>query len=159
MNRHRLDEDEFPTVLDCLLYQKLETDGQRARERDPFLASIVRDLETLLNCRRREEQIPEQYTEACKSILNFGVPEFDQYGSLATASEQTRLCRTIQAAIRIFEPRLSLVSVRMIDSGKSDSALRFRIDATISAFGEEEVFEAGIKRDSNTISVTSGGAV
>jgi type VI secretion system lysozyme-like protein len=158
MTRYRQDEDQFPTVLDCLLYQKPKADGQYDRERDPFLASIARDLEALLNSRRRGELISGQYIEASTSILNFGVPEFDQYGNLSAASEQTRLCKTMEAAIRIFEPRLSRVSVRMIAPGKADSALRFRIDATIGELGEEGVFEAGLKRGSNAISVTAGGA-
>jgi type VI secretion system protein ImpF len=158
MTRYRQNEDEFPTVLDCLLYEKSEADGDHLRERDPLLASIARDLEALLNSRRREGQIPDQYVEARRSILTFGVPEFDQYGGLAAASERTRLCQTMETAIQIFEPRLTRVSVRMLDRVKSDNALRFRIEATIGQIDEEEVFEAGLKRDSNTISITHGGA-
>ena len=158
MTRFRQDDNELPTVLDCLLHQMLKADEQYDRERDPHLASIARDLEALLNSRRREEPTLQDYAETSTSILNFGVPEFDQYGNLSAASEQTRLCKTMEAAIQIFEPRLKRVSVRMIGPGKSDSPLRIRIDAIIGTLGEEGVFEVGLKGESNTVSVTVGGA-
>jgi len=158
MTRNYSHETESPTVLDRLLYRKPNADEQRGRDSDLVLASIARDLEALLNSRCHEDTILADYTESCSSILNFGVPEFDQYGNLASASEQNKLCKAIEGSIRLFEPRLSGVSVRMIASGKRDFTLRFRIEATIQAQGEKEVFEAGLKRNSNILSVSSGVA-
>jgi type VI secretion system protein ImpF len=158
MDSYRQDEDELPTVLDRLLYQRPKADDQYARDRDPLLTSIARDLEALLNTRRQEAAIPAEYAEVGTSILNFGVPEFDHYGSLATATEQTMLCKALEASIRLFEPRLNRVSVRLLPPGKQDNALRFRIEATIGTLGDMEIFEADLRRDSKTISVTSGGA-
>lgn len=158
MTRNYSDESELPTVLDRLLYRKPKADERRGRDSDLVLASIARDLEALLNSRCHEDTILADYAESCTSILNFGVPEFDQYGNLASTSEQNRLCKVMETSIRLFEPRLSGVSVRMIAPGKRDFTLRFRIEATIGALGEKEVFEAGLKRESNIVSVSSGVA-
>ncbi len=119
------------TVLERLMDEKRSAVEFGDRTGDPLHDSIARDLEMLLNSRRQEKLVPAEYTEACTSILNFGVPEFDQFGNLAAPPEQARLCRTLEAAIRLFEPRLRLISVRLVKPETRQSILRFRIEAII----------------------------
>jgi type VI secretion system lysozyme-like protein len=149
--------DPHLTVLERLMDQKKSLVELDDRTGDPLHDSIARDLEMLLNTRRQEELVPAEYTEACTSILNFGVPEFDEFGKLAAPAEQARLCRTLEAAIRLFEHRLRLISVRMVKPETRQSLLRFRIEAVIASLGEDWVFEAGLHRNSNAILVSAGG--
>jgi type VI secretion system protein ImpF len=145
------------TVIERLLHRKSSVVELGAEIDDPLRDSILRDVEMLLNSRCPETLIPEEYTEVVKSILNFGVPEFDQFGNLAAPSEQARLCKAFETAIQLFEPRLRNVKVSMVHPKKREGILRFRIDAVIEAVSEDLVFEAGLNRTSSEVSVYAGG--
>jgi|HubBroStandDraft_6_1064221.scaffolds.fasta_scaffold589188_2 type VI secretion system protein ImpF len=145
------------TVIERLLHRKSSVVEPGAEIGDPLRASILRDVEMLLNSRRPEKLIPEEYSEVAKSILNFGVPEFDQFGNLAAPSEQARLCKAFETAIQLFEPRLRNVKVSMIQPKKREGILRFRIEAVIGAMSEDLIFEAGVNRTSSEVSVSAGG--
>jgi len=156
MNRFRQESDWSPTVLDLLL-QPLSHAGEiAARSRNPQRDSIARDLEALLNTRRQEELVPPEYEEAAKSLLNFGVPEVTSYGNLNSPIEQNKLCKAMEEAIRIFEPRLRKVSVRLATSAKRGEVLGILIEGTIASLGEREVFNLGFQRDSGRISIEAG---
>jgi type VI secretion system protein ImpF len=145
------------TVIERLLHRKSSVVELGAQIDDPLRDSILRDVEMLLNSRCPETLIPEEYTEVVKSILNFGVPEFDQFGNLAAPSKQARLCKAFETAIQLFEPRLRNVKVSMVHPKKREAILRFRIDAVIEAVSEDLVFEAGLNRTSSEVSVYAGG--
>lgn len=91
-------------------------------------ASLWRDLSALLNTKRREEEIPEQFKELNRSLLTYGLPDFSSYG-LKSEGAQSRLRRAIEATIRQFEPRLENVTVVFEPPLETDRALRFRVDA------------------------------
>jgi type VI secretion system protein ImpF len=91
-------------------------------------ASLWRDLSALLNTKRREEEVPEQFTETNRSLLTYGLPDFSSYGIKSEAA-QNRLRRAIEAAIRRFEPRLENVTVALEPTQETDRSLRFRVDA------------------------------
>ena len=93
-------------------------------------ASVWRDLSALLNTKRREEEVSEQFTEANRSLLTYGLPDFSSYG-LKSEADQHRLRRAIEAAIRRFEPRLEKVIVTLEPALETASALRFRVDALL----------------------------
>jgi type VI secretion system protein ImpF len=87
-------------------------------------------LSALLNTKRREEEVPEQFTEVNRSLLTYGLPDFSSYG-LKSEADQHRLRRAIEAAIRRFEPRLEKVTVTLEAPQETDPALRFRVDALL----------------------------
>jgi type VI secretion system protein ImpF len=91
-------------------------------------ASLWRDLSALLNTKRREEEVPEQFTETNRSLLTYGLPDFSSYG-LNSEAAQSRLRRAIEATIRRFEPRLENVNVALEKTQDTDRALRFRVNA------------------------------
>ena len=93
-------------------------------------ASVWRDLSALLNTKRREEEVSEQFTEANRSLLTYGLPDFSSYG-LKSEADQHRLRRAIEAAIRRFEPRLEKVTVTLEPPQETDPGLRFRVDALL----------------------------
>ena len=107
-----------------------ETPLSRLQAMRSLKASLWRDLSALLNTKRREEEVSEQFTEANRSLLTYGLPDFSSYG-LKSEGDQQRLRRAIEAAIRRFEPRLEKVTVTLDPAHKTDPALHFRVDALL----------------------------
>jgi type VI secretion system lysozyme-like protein len=123
---------------------------------DVLEKSITRNVEMLLNTRREESLIPPEFEETAASIVNFGVPDLAKCGSLRSGPEQNRLCRWIEEAIRIFEPRLCNVAVRVLDRENVNPVLRFRVEAK-AEFTEQRIsFELGLKRDNGQLAVLPG---
>jgi type VI secretion system lysozyme-like protein len=123
---------------------------------DSIESSIVRDLEMLLNTRREEFLIPPEFEQTATSIVNFGVPDLAKCGSLRSGPEQAKLCRWIEDAIRIFEPRLCNVAVRVVDRENVNPILRFRVEGKAEFTARKVAFELGLKRDSGELSVLPG---
>ena len=106
-----LDPRITPSLLDRL------TDHEPGIRDEPVLsrnqglralkAALWRDMNALLNTKRREEELSDQFVEATRSLLTYGLPDFTAY-SLKSPADQNRLRRAIEAAIRRFEPRLEL---------------------------------------------------
>ena len=65
-----------------------------------------RDLEALLNARRRRLPLPPELGELATSPLGYGVPD-PTAGALPRTDRREALVREIEATIRRFEPRLS----------------------------------------------------
>ena len=72
--------------------------------------AIGRDLEVLLNTRQRLIQPLQGGREPSRSILDFGLAAV-RGTNLATATGRKELGRSIEAAIRCYEPRLKDVKV------------------------------------------------
>ena len=131
--------DHFDARVTPSLLDRLTDNAPNLREENPasrlqairiLKASLWRDLSVLLNTKRREEEVPAEFAEANRSLLTFGLPDFSSYG-LTSESDQHRLRRAIEAAIRRFEPRLERVSVALEPPEETDPALRFRIDGML----------------------------
>jgi type VI secretion system protein ImpF len=113
------------------------------RDRDPPISaaealqqlrqSVRRDLEALLNARRRWRSPASGLTMLAGSPLGFGIPDFAA-GVFNNQGERDRLRLEIEATIRRFEPRFLSVRVHLIDNEQRlDGALRLRIDAVLHA--------------------------
>lgn len=142
-----------PSLLDRLTDHAPNSRGEDPLSRLQALrvlkASLWRDLSALLNTKRREEEIPETFTEANRSLMTYGLPDFSSYG-LKSEAAQNRLRRAIEAAIRRFEPRLEKVTVTLEPSQETDRALRFRVDAflRIEPASEPVTFETLLQPES-----------
>src|SRR5215831_12538814 len=79
--------------------------------------AIRSDLTFLLYTWRVQEPVRPIFKEACESILTYGLPDFTS-SSVLDPAEQDRIRREIENAIRIFEPRLSSVTVSLDRSAK-----------------------------------------
>lgn len=123
---------------------------------DSIEDSIIRDLEMLLNTRREEFLIPPEFEQTSTSIVNFGIPDLAKCGSLRSGPEQTKLCRWIEEAIRIFEPRLCNVAVRVVDRENVNPVLRFRVEARAEFTARRVAFELGLKRDNGELAILPG---
>jgi type VI secretion system protein ImpF len=151
-------ESEGLSVLDRLLIHPPEP-GEIRPSGDPMLLSIARDLHVLMNSRRKEEEVIAEFPEVSKSILNFGMPALGRYGHIGTPAEQNRLCRSMEEAIRIFEPRLRRPEVKIIEPDATQrSIVRFRIEASVDDSGVREVFEMRLKPATGEMAVAAGAA-
>ena len=96
-------------------------------------SAVRRDLESLLNARRRRRPLPPLLGELPSSLVNYGIPD---PAAGAYALPEMRLARAaeVEATIRRFEPRLAKVSAAL--AGETDDmggTLRLKIDAVLRA--------------------------
>jgi type VI secretion system protein ImpF len=113
------------------------------RDRDPPVSSsetmqalrqsVRKELEALLNARRRWRSPPRELTELAGSPVGYGIPDFAA-GVFNNEGERDRLRLEIEATIRRFEPRFLSVRVSLVDDEQRlDASLRLRIDAVLHA--------------------------
>src|SRR5260370_14104354 len=73
---------------------------------------VARDLTNLLNTRRNENDIPEEFERTRQSLAAYGVQDFT-----AAPMDREAIRRAIERSIRFFEPRLSRVQISLEPSG------------------------------------------
>jgi len=103
----------------------------RAKSVRQLKASLRRDLEWLLNTRRRPDAAGSEYRELEKSLFNYGLPDIT---SIAHDSHQDRqrLNRMLEQTLAIFEPRLSRIRVVPLEElTGAKHILRFQIEALL----------------------------
>ena len=122
------------SVLDRLLdYEpdvSYEPPASRAKSLRLFKQAVRRDLEWLLNTRQLADGVPPGLKEVTSSLAAYGLPDFTT-ASASSAEDQDFVRRSIEEAIRVFEPRLRDVNVIVDAPRESERALRFRIDALL----------------------------
>ena len=123
-----------------------------------FRAALCRDLAALLNTRRAEQDFDSAYEEATNSLLSFGITDFTSY-NLKSAAEQELVRRSIERAVRQFEPRLAGVEVSVEEPDPVRPELRFHISAMlrVEPAVQPVVFDATLRRESRRIAVSGGG--
>jgi type VI secretion system protein ImpF len=126
-----------PSVLDRLLQGESGGGGSLRESVDAVRASVLRDLDWLLNTRRTSEPAPAVLTELRHSLYHYGLRDLTSH-SADHSETPTRLAREIEELIRVFEPRLSGVRVRVPEEDAQASAgaasrrrMHFRIEATL----------------------------
>ncbi len=124
-----------PSLLDRLLDDQPDLSreplGTRSQTVRQLESSVARDLEAMLNTRREAlEDLPEDFKEVNRSLINYGLPDFTSY-SLLGEKDRARIRRTLEDTIATFEPRLQRVRVTLEAQREHDKALRFRVDALL----------------------------
>jgi type VI secretion system protein ImpF len=96
--------------------------------------SVRRDLEMLLNARRRFRSWPASMGELDTSPLGFGIPDCTA-GTFNDQREREAFRAEVEATIRRFEPRFLSVVVQLpeFESRKLTSSLRLRVEALLHA--------------------------
>ena len=158
----RPDQPLAPSVLDRLIDDDPATEVEATRNRTQLLRdlklSVRRDLEDLLNTRRRNLVLPAGLAEIGTSLLAYGVPDFSGAGP-ATAKDRDAFCREVEAIIRAHEPRLLRVAVELAAAPEqADRSLRFRIDALLRADPAPEpvAFDTALEAATNQFAVSGG---
>src|ERR1035437_871931 len=122
-----------------------------------FKTSLCRDLSALLNTRRAEQVFDPAYEEATNSLLSFGIADFTSY-NLKSGVEQDQVRRSIERAVRQFEPRLARVTVSIEEPDPLRPVLQFQIAAMlrIEPASESVVFDVTLQRESRRMAVSGG---
>ena len=95
--------------------------------------SVRRDLEALLNARRRWRPLPRHLAELRLSPLGFGIPDFAS-GAFNDPRRREILRAEIEDTIRRFEPRFASVRVTLLEARNTlEATLRLRIEALLHA--------------------------
>lgn len=100
----------FDRLIDNEPDSQVEAPLSRAQSVRLLKASSRRDLEWLLNTRRNFQDPDESFKEVNHSVYVYGLPDFSTY-TMASSADQSKLLRHLQAAIKLFEPRLANVRV------------------------------------------------
>jgi type VI secretion system protein ImpF len=92
---------------------------------------VRRDLEWLLNSRRNPDEPGPTLPETDTSVYNYGLPDFSTY-AIASPKDQSKLVKVLQAAVKLFEPRLASVRVVPIEiNPKGLRTMRIRIEGLL----------------------------
>lgn len=91
-------------------------------------ASVIRDLENLLNTRRHIFEPPASYTELSESLYVYGLRDFTSKNPKSPSMKQ-QLRLEIEKTISRFESRLKNVSVHFEEHIQNKQSLKFRISA------------------------------
>ena len=137
MTRIRPDQPLIPSVLDRLLDYEPDVARDPPKARHHLLrelrASVRRDLEQLLNTRRRASETPPHLKELVPSLAHYGLPDFHTL-NLADDVVREELRQSIERLIRTYEPRFKTVRVELLENiEKLDFTLRFRVHALLHA--------------------------
>jgi type VI secretion system protein ImpF len=94
-------------------------------------ASVLRDLDWLLNTRRVIEPASDIYPEVQQSLYHYGLPDMTSVSRDSTAAARL-LASQVEDTIRLFEPRLDAVRVLAVEqAGGERRELHFVIEALL----------------------------
>jgi type VI secretion system protein ImpF len=157
------DQPLVPSILDRLIDDDPTASSEAPRNRSILLRemklAVRRDIEHLLNTRRRNVVISPRLTELASSLLAYGVADFSGAGP-ATAKQREAFCRSIEEIVRLNETRLLEVRVELAANPEpGDRTLRFRIDALMRADPSPEpvIFDSSLEPVTHTFAVQGGG--
>lgn len=151
-----------------LLDRLLDADPSAARDApvtpaialETLRAAVRRDLEALLNARRRRWPLPVTTPELAASPLGYGIPDATS-GAYAMAHRREELAIEVERIIRRFEPRLLSVRVTLRESADElDRTLRLKVDAVLRTdpIPEPISFETVIEAVSHEVRVSERGS-
>ena len=120
-------------------------------QRENYRLSVARDLTNLLNTRRSEADIPEEFGHTRDSILAYGLQDF----AVAPVDRET-VRRSVERTIRRFEPRLSRVQVAVTESNIFTYSFRISAVLRVELSAEPVVFDASLPIESRRFRVMTG---
>jgi len=126
---------------------------------DRLRLAVRRDLEQLLNARRRRLPLPGSMPELATSPLGYGVPD-PTAGSFTEEERRQELAIAVEASIRRFEPRLVAVRVTLAALPREllDRSLRIRVEAVLRSdpVPEQVSFETMLRPVTMHVAVREG---
>ena len=126
-------------MLGASLIDRLTSDEARgAATVGALREGLRRDLEALMNARRRMVSWPGEYDNLEQSLLNYGLDDLtnETQGSQDFRDE---FIEAVEKLLRRFEPRLGRFEVRVLsEPDELDRTLRFRIAGVVVLGGERQ---------------------
>ena len=135
MARTEIERTVRPSLLDRLTDNELAIAGDPSITREEserrYRIGVQRDVEALLNTRRRMHPAPEWCPELRSSLFDFGLIDTTSI-PVGTKSGRDRLLSALQDAIARFEPRLGQTRVRLLEAEQLRAPqLRFVVEAVL----------------------------
>lgn len=118
------------SILDRLIDQEPDVSSKTVQHQLADIRvvkqSVIRDIENLLNTRRKIFPVPEEFREVNNSLFVYGLPDFS---SLNPRSPQVKqmLRRDVEQTVARFERRLKNIKVQIEMSDKMELKIHFRI--------------------------------
>ncbi|MCC5853767.1 MAG: type VI secretion system baseplate subunit TssE [Alkalimonas sp.] len=137
-NKQPLQQSLLDRLIDEAPGEKESKRVRRGFDLRALRASVRRDLQNLLNTRVQWNIWPKEFTELPQSLMNYGLPDFSV---MVVDSQHGReqLCKTVELAIRRFEPRFVDVEVLPLEPrNEVERVVRLRIQALLHADPEPE---------------------
>jgi type VI secretion system protein ImpF len=95
--------------------------------------AVRRDLEALLNAKRRWRSLPRGLDLLASANTGYGLPDYTS-GSMADDGARERFRAEVERTVRVFEPRLTQVTVTMAERREPlDATLHLRIEGLLHA--------------------------
>ena len=118
--------------IDSPLLYRLQKNPQQFININELEKEIQDNLEMILNTRSYDLDLPKHVPELRCSVLNYGIADFSQ-SYFNSKYAQMQLCHDIKEILAIFEPRLHLINVTLLDSEvELDRILKIRIEGMIN---------------------------
>ncbi len=159
MARNELEMKVTPSVLDRLIDEdpRVSTEVRKSRAvgLQELKAAVRRDLEWLLNTRAHGNFDDTNATdEVRRSVAFYGLPDIMGM-SPKSPTEQKRLTKALELAIKTFEPRFLNPKVTLDPVENVDRHLRFRIEAKLDLDPAPEpvVFDTVLQNGSGEFAV------
>ncbi|KPX21148.1 Uncharacterized protein ALO71_01784 [Pseudomonas amygdali pv. dendropanacis] len=130
-SQHKL----LPSLLDRLLddrpHKSVESSSQRLSSLADYKASIVRDLEILVNTRQSlVANELEGFANLSGTILDYGMPDFTSR-SVLDPQDRLLIQRQLEKAISVGDRRFRSVKVQLLAQQTGQRMLTFRVDAVL----------------------------
>lgn len=127
-------QDIHASILDRLIDEQPGISREPVRHRvlsiNQIKASVIRDLENLLNTRRQITPIPAEYREVSNSLFVYGLRDFTSEDPRSPSIKQ-QLRNDVEKTISRFDSRLRNVIVRLEASALNERNVRFRISGLL----------------------------
>jgi type VI secretion system protein ImpF len=135
MAKAKLERTVLTSFLDRLIDDDPRSRAERAMTFDESVrrlkASVLRDLEWLLNTRRGVDADEDLTPEVRQSVYNYGLPDIS---SLSVNAPEThrQVVQSVEESLSLFEPRLSQVRARLVETPEGAvQEMRIFIEATL----------------------------
>lgn len=135
MARTELERSVRPSLLDRLTDEEPDRSAEPPVTREAsvrlYRASVLRDVEWLLNARRTPEPAPPALRHVRRSAYEYGLPDTLAI-PVATREGRERLVQWLEQTLATFEPRLADIRVTLLgaDQGQAPQ-VRFAVAATL----------------------------
>lgn len=116
-----------------------------------YKLSVARDLTNLLNTRRSESDIPEEFEHTRASLAAYGVQDFT-----TAPMDREEIRRAIERTIRLFEPRLSRAQVTLVEGSHFQFSFRISGMLKMDVGAEPVVYDADLPKESRRFQVLAG---
>lgn len=127
-------QDSHASILDRLIDDQPGISREPVRHRvlsiNQIKASVIRDLENLLNTRRQITPIPAELGEVSNSLFVYGLRDFTSEDPRSPSIKQ-QLRNDVEKTISRFDSRLRNVIVRLEASAQNERNVRFRISGLL----------------------------